>query len=528
MNELAADGRCGVQGIYQRGSLLNEDPFTHLNIPTPEQRAAWLDELARQGVRLLPPPFGHGVAVLSDIDDSDRERSGLYHGQLIEEHGLDFGDSMWLFGRTAALLERDEHGLRRVFTYPGQALGHPCGDPDAWTGEDLVCIRSSREMIVGALRGDFDHFHAFMPTGHRLVWLKEPRVEGCDAIFAIGDLQRQGYFRTTEMRAAGLAVVGMPETVGAMLGAEVDGRALAGCGQTRKLAFVPDREGRSKANFGAEHEDSAWLVPVEPIGPGNPLPHLWLTDEIRIHCNTPEAAVGVRAVGVTNATRPLILGRLRELDERWNLRTSLITEHSGYCFLNQKSWAFHSARVARESETASKAPRGWVIGIHNGPDRFSGLADDPQSFVCLFPELSAELGFRFVNAGGLTGSPNYSFDATNVVAPSLVRDGSGVYICRRTMPTLPDGVDPEDPVLKATRAPSFGLRLRKMYELMAENPGRLWPIYTHLGGIQPLEETPVPYLEQEPVRQLQDRVYNMSGTVKPADRVWFVRGTGLC
>ncbi len=518
--------------VLQDPTRFNTDPFTHLNVPAPDEHKAWQKQLKKQGVRLLPPPLGHGVAVLSDIDDSNRERSSLYHGQLIEEHGLDFGDSMWLYGRIAVAYVQDNDDEFHVRAVSGLGLGHPSGDPEVWTTDDLKTVRSSQEMIVGTLRGDFDHYHTFLPTGHRIVWLGKPSVDGCDVVFPIRDHQRLGYFRTTEMRVAGLAVVGSEEAVKQVESASVHGAYLPEGIEKEQLAFRLETAESRQSRFGDDHEGSAWLVPAQPIGRENPLVHLWLTDEVRIRCATPEAAAAVRSVGVVNATRPLILDRLRELDEQWNVRTSLITEHSGYCFLNTSSLRHHLARAVKETENVEVSNpeilHSLRIGWVEGPGQFSALGDDPESFVCLFPELTSELGFRFINAGGLTASPDFNYDATNVVAPSLVRDGSGVYICRRTLPTLPDGIDPKDPVLRFARAPSFSVRLRKMFELMAENPGRLWPIYTHLGGTQPLEETPVPYLEQEPVRELQDRVYNITGTVKPADRVWFVRGTGMC
>lgn len=466
------------------------------------------------------------MAVLSDIDDSDRARSAAYHGTLIRSLGLDFGDSMWLLGRLAALSDTPRTG--DLLVAAGLGVFHPDGLSTGWRPSDLDTVRTFPEMVVGALRGDFDHFHAFMPRGHRVVWLERTDTDGAEAVFTVPPLQRNGYFSTSEVRVAGLGVVGTRAAVDGVHEARTTGRRDSS--EVRLLTRAePHRE--TALRLGLEGEGVALLLPP-PSGPDAPprppLAHLWLVDEIRVTCASPEAAAGLRAVAVFNATPELILNALTDLDEQWNVRTSLITEHSGYCFLNTKSQAIHGGKVLAESQTPSPDLRGWVIGLAEGPMRFSGLADDPGSFCRLFPALVAERGFRFVNAGGLTGSPDFSFDIHDVVAPSRVRDGSGVYICRRTMPTLPEGVDRDDPVLKPTRAPSFGHRLRRLYQLMESKPGCLWPFYTHLGGVQPLEQNPEPYLEPGPVLELQDRVYGITGRFEPGDRCWFVRGTGMC
>jgi hypothetical protein len=52
----------------------HREPFSHLNVPPPEEREARRIRFEQLGLRAFPPPFGHAVAVLSDIDDSDRTR----------------------------------------------------------------------------------------------------------------------------------------------------------------------------------------------------------------------------------------------------------------------------------------------------------------------------------------------------------------------------------------------------------------------------------------------------------------------
>ncbi|MBX3322170.1 MAG: hypothetical protein KF757_04185 [Phycisphaeraceae bacterium] len=335
------------------------EPFSHQNVPGPAGKAAHAAALEAAGLRPLPPPFSHVVAILSDIDDSDRSRCDAYHGQLIDQLGLDFGDSAWLFGRTATpRLIGNTAADAVIVGYRGLGVLHPCGEPDAWTDKDLDTVFSYREMIAGFLRGRFDHFHSFMPCGPRMVWLERTSVEGTDAVFAVPTLERQGHFRTTEMRLAGLGVVGPAEATSGVIGAS------SASDHQDAIAFAratPERE--AAITLGSDDETTAVLLPPQPPEAGAALTHLWLTRAIRVHCTTAEAAAGLRAIAVFNAVPELILGVLADLDQRWNVRTSLITEHSGYCFLNDKSLSVHAAKTEAEARLTSETARGWVIRL---------------------------------------------------------------------------------------------------------------------------------------------------------------------
>ena len=52
-------------------------------------------------------------------------------------------------------------------------------------------------------------------------------------------------------------------------------------------------------------------------------------------------------------------------------------------------------------------------------------------------------------------------------------------------------------------------------------------MYTHLGNIKPKSERPDPYYPQPVFETLQDRHFNVSGTVPPERRICMTRGTAL-
>ena len=59
-------------------------------------------------------------------------------------------------------------------------------------------------------------------------------------------------------------------------------------------------------------------------------------------------------------------------------------------------------------------------------------------------------------------------------------------------------------------------------------PGLYWPIYTHLGGITvPIADhlLPSPYFDGDTLARLQDRIYNVTGSVRPFSRIWMARSS---
>jgi hypothetical protein len=91
--------------------------------------------------------------------------------------------------------------------------------------------------------------------------------------------------------------------------------------------------------------------------------------------------------------------------------------------------------------------------------------------------------------------------------------------------------------LRALRG-TFTKRLASMLRHNCEAPGLCWPIYTHLGALEaeeggdgegrrPASVLPSPYLEPEPLHDLQDQIFGFSDAARTRGRVWFTRATTL-
>src|ERR1051326_367492 len=104
-------------------------------------------------LRRFPYPFASAVSVLSDVDGSVKERYRAYIAQLVQQFGLDFGDSTWLTGWPAlGILSRD-------FTVHGWEVGGSARS------------RTFAESIAEYHLGNIDHFHAFLASGPRVAIL---------------------------------------------------------------------------------------------------------------------------------------------------------------------------------------------------------------------------------------------------------------------------------------------------------------------------------------------------------------------
>ena len=115
-------------------------------VPSRQDEARLRAAVAEAGIREFPFPFRSAIAVASDIDRSTRTNYQRYVGQLVREHGLDFGDSAyvhWWPGRGAGL----------GFISPASTTDPPAGDRHHL---DLY------EMLDEHHRGNVDHFHSLL------------------------------------------------------------------------------------------------------------------------------------------------------------------------------------------------------------------------------------------------------------------------------------------------------------------------------------------------------------------------------
>jgi len=143
--------------------------ITYLNVLSADEASAVRGLLSAQGVRLLPYPFASALAVVSDVDASNRRRYEGYIGQIVDELGLDFGDSIWLSWHAGTLGTKNRPvpaGLGLGFFTPWLTVGREVD------GKMFTNTRTFNENIVEFHKGNIDHFHAFFPRGIRVAPLK--------------------------------------------------------------------------------------------------------------------------------------------------------------------------------------------------------------------------------------------------------------------------------------------------------------------------------------------------------------------
>ena len=75
---------------------VNINPVSWDLAPGPDELSAMRTHLVDAGIRELPYPFQSALSLTSDIDCSNTEHFKGHIGQIVHEHGLDFGDSVWL------------------------------------------------------------------------------------------------------------------------------------------------------------------------------------------------------------------------------------------------------------------------------------------------------------------------------------------------------------------------------------------------------------------------------------------------
>ena len=273
----------------------------------------------RRGVRLLPYPFASALAIVSDVDASRRERYFGYVGQLVDDLGLDFGDSTWLSwyaGTRGGKKGRRDLGLGLGLFTPWLTVGR---DVDA---ERYANTRTFNESLVEFHKGNLDHFHAFFMRGMRVVLLDDLDVGDQGTItVSPGPLQNSGPWSCENVFALAVCVVG---AANASL-------------EIRRL-FVRKTDSES-----ARYEATSYAAPpgsrqyrLFSIGgladQDKIAPALNEIDSITIECASPQQSAAVERVLILTGHTDLIVERLRWLREKYNFEMNLITEHSRFHF----------------------------------------------------------------------------------------------------------------------------------------------------------------------------------------------------
>ncbi len=459
-----------------------------------------------KNIRPLPYPFGSGVAVVSDIDNSSRAQYEAYVGTLVDELGLDFGDSTWLRWQCS-------RGAANAFGFFSPHLA--IGGLEARKSFDNT--RTFNESVAEFHKGNVDHFHAFSSRGPRVVLIDRFDLSNDGYVeIEFDGFQDQGPWRCDDVFVFGVCVVGRPGKPVAVRSVTVREREGIVNDTYRATPYDAPPNGREHRLFTIRNsaDDEATVPQLDKV------------HTITVEFHEPGHAANVERVMLISVFGEILIERLNYLGERFNVEMNLVTEHSGLHFRNPSRSRVVDPMLKKHIEEfrgPTETYNGSLVD-DEGNLVFSTDADNPYSFCRVFPDISTDQELRFIVPHAAVRASGW--DALQLVTPSPTRAGGGVYWAQRTSPNI------NQPLQGRwfdghTRQDTFAGRVSRVLEETAREPGLLWPIYTHLGSLagQPM---PQPYFEPGPLRALQDRVFDISGDAASAgSRLWFTRATVL-
>ncbi len=497
--------------------------ITYSNTFTAEEADAVRALLATKGVRSLPYPFASALSVVSDVDASRRHRYDGYIGQLVAELGLDFGDSIWLSWNAGTM------GAGRRTTPVAFGLGFlaPALTPGRDVDEDMYNhTRTFNENLVEYHKGNIDHFHAFFMRGIRVAPLTGIRNEGEGRVSVFVEAtQDRGSWACQSVFALGVCVVGAP-------GAALEVRRVRV--RTKDFETIEyDPAPYAGAPAGRAHHLFSLAGPADEE---RSAPSLDQIESVIIDCVLPEHAGAIDRVLLLSAHTHLLIETLAWLRNKYKVEMNLITEHSRFHFSAISKNNIYDKELNEHYRNYNGPVEAYngSLDAENGENIFSTHSDEPHSFGRVFPEISRDLEFRFVNPAATMSTRGW--DPLELVTPSPTRAGGGIYYARRTRPnavrqTPLHRMDPTP-----TRQESFAARVSNVLEEVSREPGLFCPLYTHLGSWTVRYEDkgkrdgigvplPEPFFDIETMYALQDHVFGITGRTPRSSRVWFTRAT---
>lgn len=544
--QFGGDGRSGpVKPGEEKGNVLSDfsaplppADYTNRNVLSADEQQQITQLLTAKNVRLLPFPFGSAISIVSDLDGSLRPQYNAYVGLLVDRFGLDFGDSTWLRWQ-------NRHGVRSGFGF----FSHLLSAGQKENPDNYVNIRTFNENVAEYHKGNVDHFHAFLSRGPRVALPRHLTLTEDSALeIRFSEFQGSGFWSATDFFVFGICIVTAPGETIAVRSISVHERDGTVTDAYRHAEYEGPPDGREHRLFVIHRPatDEAWV------------PALDNSQSIRVEFDAPGDAAKVERVLLTNSYGEILVERLRYLRDSFNVQLSLFTEHGGLHFRNPTRSRVIDRLLKQHIETYAgplEAYNGSVVD-DNGDLIFSTDADNPFSFCRVFPDISKDQEARFIVPHAAARSTGWSiFD---VISPSPTRAGGGIYWAQRTLPNV---VEPKAGKRydSHSRQSSFSARLARVLEHAEREPGWLWPIYTHLGGLTnsvnkklpwlgavrtshgddsmeaeadvPADARaiglPDPYFALASIEALQDRVFNISGAIPPKSRSWFVNATFL-
>ncbi len=507
--------------LSKLATLPDNDPFSARNQISSADAAAHFEALAELRIRPVPFPATSMISIVSDVDGSTRGRYAAYIGELVDGAGLDFGDSIWL---TPASINRDDHRPPSFVGFGFFSARMDLGDDEQTIS--FVHSRTLTESVIEFHKGNVDHFHSLLPNGPRLVLVDSPEIEGTQARFRCGALTERGLNGSRDLFLQGVAVIGRPSTT-----IDARGIILEAIGGVNIPDYdvvhshTDDVSGRTSVRFDHDVTRASGARP----------PRFPTISAVIVNCADEESAQNIDCIALLSATTVGIIERLRLLHDRFNVETSLITDHSNYHFRNLAAAAWRDekqqALIAASPSEPRQAWHGTLRDI-DGDRLLTTESDAPDSLTRVFPEISRDFDVAYVVPAGGVATARAGWNLLSVLSPASTRSGAGIYVAQRTMPPVDD--DPARARMNS-RATDFPARLQRTLSGAAQNSGDIWPLYTHLGGFdvatatssKPLKDEPVPnpYFLPAAIDALQDAVFGISSDTLASGRVSFTRAT---
>ncbi len=487
-----------------------------LHIGTAELRRR-LDGLSAAGVRKWPYPFRSVAAITSDIDRANRTHYRAYIDQMVRDHGLDFGDSVFLQTNDAA----DHHGLG--FYTGSYALRGPDGG--------LETQMDHHELVRETHRGNLDHWHGFLVRGPRFAMLErlETAEEGRRVIIHVPETPTRNdpIYGARPFELSALALM-------CAQGSKPAIERIAGIPRSGAPFDLPIREAQSRNPFADQEADDLQIhfIPLDqPVefdcGRSASLPDL---ERIEIVLRAP-IELNVRMVVALNIHGTQLAERFDFLRETYAVNFNLVTIHATWSIPPYKRYNLIREETRQALDARGDALLSFVGSATLGDLEVSTMADEEHSFARLYPDPMLAQGTYYWRVSGNSwllcreegkGTPS---DVLEAVTPMRTRNGAHVYNINTDMGQTDESTGIAD-FDRKTISRNFVPRFSYFLDEIKAGRSEFGIHYTHLGNLFPDDKNiPSPYFDEALFERLRKLVFGINHRSEDGPRLWFTRAS---
>ena len=507
------------QIVELHGSQPAWTPHKH---PDSAVLARFEKRVADANLRLMPYPFANALSIVTDLDASERDDYTAYREQLVDKLGLDFSDSAFLHC-SGGTYPRNVRAVREMAL---SFFRYDCDTLDLSTAtRDLASAFTFLEVLREYHLGNISHLHSYGILGPRIVPL------GPASDIRKGEVRFPCLQEATEVSGFAVrqvpclaVVVRMDESLVERIGhVEILNKAGESVGHYRHLK-VPVNSWKPRVGPSRPHQQSHWFEFAATPG-GDPAPMHSLAHELRISFEGGHVSEDMLGEAhIVGLYREPLKRMLDVLAESFNVRFNTLVDHNATSFIAPSTEKYRCGMNLDAHKAGGAASH--YGRVRENELSFSTLADDPESTAYISDFVHDRLGIVYINPGGWSGE-SLELNLNNVLFPVVTRDGHGVYLARRVIPGLHKSDVETDDLKSDMGTRSFSSRLRSAIAEADLSRGGVWPIYTHLGNIRPKEQRCDPYLDQQPLNDLQERFYGFGTHAQETQRLWVTQPTTL-